>query len=463
MAGEMLFQVIKSEGLAHMSYLVGHKGEAAVIDPRRDCEIYQNIAHHHGMEITHIFETHRNEDYVIGSLDLAHETGAEIYHGKALDFKYGNAVEEGDTFDLGDIKLGILETPGHTFESISITLHDTTYSSESPIGVFTGDALFVGDVGRTDFFPDRAEEVAGLLYDSVFNKLLPLGDHVMLFPAHGAGSVCGGGMADREFSTLGFERQFSPVLQKTNRKEFINHKINEHHYQPSYFRKMEEYNQYGAPPMLELPDPRPMKADLFATAIEEGMTVVDVRSPEAFAGAFIPGSYCIPVGMLSSYAGYFLSYDDRFGLVADNYADVETAMRHMIRMGYDNIHAFLDEGLHEWETSGRIFDSIGTVSGQSLAEKLRNDGHFTLLDVRKIDEYQEQHLPQSCHLFLGELQDHVDEIPRDKPVTTFCGSGIRAMIAASILKRNGFDEVVDNLGSMQACVAAGCPIIGADN
>jgi hydroxyacylglutathione hydrolase len=201
MASGMFIETIRSEGLAHLSYLIGHGGKAAVIDPRRDFRIYIEKALGHGARIDCIFETHRNEDYVIGSPELSELTGAKIYHGTQLDFRYGNPAVEGDSFELGDLTLRVIETPGHTFESLSIVVMDRSTGNE-PIGVFTGDALFIGDVGRTDFFPGGEEEMAGLLYDSIFKKLLPLGDHVILFPAHGAGSVCGESMAEREFSTL---------------------------------------------------------------------------------------------------------------------------------------------------------------------------------------------------------------------------------------------------------------------
>ena len=190
----MFLKKIKSEGIAHLSYIIGSNDQAAVIDPRRDIDIYLEIAQEESVNITHIFETHRNEDYVIGSVPLAQQTDAEIYHGKALDFQYGQTACEGDTFNIGAVKLQILETPGHTFESISIAVFDPAFGDKT-VGVFSGDALFVGDVGRTDFFPDRAEKVAGMLYDSIFDKLLPLGDQTILYPAHGAGSVCGSGMA----------------------------------------------------------------------------------------------------------------------------------------------------------------------------------------------------------------------------------------------------------------------------
>lgn len=232
----MILEKIKTEGLAHLSYFVGDSMECVIIDPRRDCQVYIDIAVKHGMRISRIFETHRNEDFVVGSQELSERTGATIHHGEKLDFSYGETLIEGDSFMVGDLRLLILETPGHTYESISIVVKDSNFG-EDPIAVFTGDTLFVGDVGRTDFFPEQAKEVAGLLYDSLINKLLHLGDQTIIYPAHGAGSVCGGQLASREFSTIGYERRNNPMLQFANQKEFIAHKVGEHHYKPPYFQK----------------------------------------------------------------------------------------------------------------------------------------------------------------------------------------------------------------------------------
>jgi hydroxyacylglutathione hydrolase len=459
MAGTIFLEKIKSEDLAHLSFIVGQAGQAAVIDPRRDCDVYVDIAHRNGARITHIFETHRNEDYVVGSRDLARRTGAKIYHGKNLEFAYGRPVSEGDTFTIGHIELSILETPGHTFESICIVMSDKS-TGDRPIGVFTGDTLFIGSVGRTDFFPDRASEVAGLQYDSIFNKILPLGDQVIVYPAHGAGSVCGSGMADREFSTLGYEKMFNPSLQVAGREEFIQRKLAEEHHQPPYFRKMEEYNQKGnAPPLDRLPTPPPMSPDQFAEAMSGGMTALDLRSPEAFAGAFIPGSLAVPLSMVPAYAGYFLTYDRPIGIIASNDDDIRTAVRYLVRLGYDQVEGFLAGGLHAWETSGRPYDRIPAVHIDELTRRIEEKAKFTLLDVRQATEIKELgKLHGARHIFLGDLPRRVDEISRDVPVTTFCGSGQRAIIAASILKQNGFGTVEDSLGSMAACMEAGCPI-----
>ena len=456
---QMFMEKVKSTGLAHLSYILGHQGQAAVIDPRRDFQIYIDIARKNECRITHIFETHRNEDYIVGSLDLARRTRAGIYHGHAIDFNYGNPIHEGDTFNLGDIELAVLETPGHTFESISLVLRDKSFGNQ-PVGVFTGDLLFIGSVGRTDFFPDLLEEVAGLQYDGIFEKILPLGDQVILYPGHGAGSVCGSGMAEREFSTLGFERENNPDLKIHPRDEFIRYKIGQKPKQPPYFKKMEEYNQQGAPSMQTLPEPDPLSAKQFEKAMDDGMLVVDTRSPEGFAGAFIPGSLAIPLDMIPAYAGYFLAYDRKIGLIVESPNDIDMAVRHLIRLGFDNISGYLSGGMHTWETAGKHYDRIAAVHVDELVRRYETDYDFILLDVREEEEIEQSGMfPGALHIFLGALPDQIDRVPRDKPVTTFCGSGKRAIIASSILKRHGFEIVEDNLGSMAACKEAGCPIV----
>ena len=453
----MFLQKIKSDGLAHLSYVIGSGQQAAVIDPRRDIDIYLDIARKESVNITHIFETHRNEDYVIGSIPLSEKTGANIYHGNALDFQYGNGVQHGDQFEIGTLKLNILETPGHTFESISIAVFDTEFGDKA-VGVFTGDALFIGDVGRTDFFPDQAETVAGLLYDSLFEKILPLGDQAIVYPAHGAGSVCGSGMASREFSTLGYERLYNPVLKKTDKADFIQYKTHEKHNMPPYFKKMEEFNQFG-PARNTLQTYLPaLTPDQFRRQQENGMQIVDTRSPEAIAGTLIPGSIAIPLNMLPAFAGWFLSYDRPIGLVMHAVEDIDTAIRHLYRLGYDNIQGYLVSGLHEWEIKGRKFQSIPAMYAGTLAEKIENGDDFTLLDVRSEEEYQQGHLPNATNIYVGHVPDHIDELDRNKQVVTFCGSGRRAIIAASLLKAAGFDDVHDCLGSMKACSEIGCPV-----
>ena len=245
----MIFERIKSEGTAHNSYLIGSGSDAAIIDPRRDCQIYLDLAQQKGLKIKYIFETHRNEDYVIGSVELNNLTKAEIYHGPGLDWKYGNTLRDGQEFQIGNLRLIAFHTPGHTDESMSYAVADLS-SGEAAVMVFTGDTLFVDSVGRIDLYgPKEAPRLASNLYDSIFHKLLTLGDGVILCPAHGAGSACGLNIGDRDESTLGIERAQNPVLQIKNKDDFIKHKVAEQPESPPYFRQMERYNLEG-PPLL---------------------------------------------------------------------------------------------------------------------------------------------------------------------------------------------------------------------
>lgn len=453
----MFLEMVRSEGLSHLSYVLGDGSEAAVIDPRRDYDVYLNIAEREGVRITRIFETHRNEDYVIGSQALAAFTGADIYHGHAIDFGYGHAVGDGDNFEFGNVRLQVLETPGHTFESISLAVYDKEFG-DAAVGVFTGDALFIGDVGRTDFFPNKAEEVAGLLYDSIHKKLLPLGDQTILYPAHGAGSVCGAGMASREFSTLGYERRFNPRLQ-LNRDEFIRYKVNEHHYYIPYFKRMERLNQEGAGELSALPRPKALTAEQLAEHQKTGGIILDTRDPEAIAGSLIPGSFAIPLHMTPAFAGWYLSYDRDIALVLRRDDEVEQAVRLLVRLGYERISGFLAGGMIAWQTSGRQYTDIPAVHVNTLMERIENHADFTLLDVRSIDEFKQSHLPNAQHIYVGELAGRIAEVSKDRPVTTFCGSGQRAIVAAALLKQHGIEQVEVCLGSMEACRAVGCSVI----
>jgi hydroxyacylglutathione hydrolase len=453
----MFIERVHSPGLAHISYFIGSREKAAVIDPRRDVEIYRELAREHGLRITHIFETHRNEDYVIGSRELAEVTEAQIYHGAKLPFEYGRPVADGDTFDLDGLRFGILETPGHTPESICLTLADLS-ASEEPVGVFTGDVLFVGDVGRTDFIEGGAE----LLYGSLFEKLLPLGDHLIIYPAHGAGSVCGGHLSAREFSTLGYERRHNSSLQYTERQAFIDHKNAEQHYRAPYFTRMEQQNLAGPDLLGGLPDPCACTADEFAAGMEQGMFVIDTRTPEGFGGAHIPGGFAIPLEYLPGFVGWLLPYDTPLGLVVERPQDVDTAVRYLVRIGYDDVDAYLAEGMHDWETGGRHFEGLPQVYIGEIKRRLEAKEDFVLLDVRSRGEFEAAHLRGARHIYVGELPERLAEVPKDKLVTTFCGSGHRAIIAASILRRNGFERVENCLGSMAACRATACPLETGD-
>jgi hydroxyacylglutathione hydrolase len=455
----MLFERIKSEGLAHLSYFIGSGDEAVVIDPRRDCQVYFDLARKEGMKIKYIFETHRNEDYVVGSLELKELTGAQVYHGHGVDFKYGNFVRDGQEFSFGSMKLTALHTPGHTDESMSYTLADPDAGKE-PFMVFTGDALFVGEVGRTDLYgPEEAPRLAANLYDSIFNKILPLGDGVILCPAHGAGSLCGGAISKREYSTLGLERIQNPALQRTDEDEFIKFKLEEKLEFPSYFKRMEEYNLQGPSLLRELPVPEPLPPKEFRAEMEKGSIVVDTRMPHSFGGAHIKGSYGIWLGGLSFFGGWVLPYDKPILLIVEENEQIETAVRYLVRIGHDNIAGSLKGGIAAWYMKALPVDSLDLISVQSLKDKIEKKEKMFLLDVRGDEEWDEGHIEGAKHIYVGHLESNLDKVPWDCPVVVYCDSSRRSNIAASILKKNGYNEVYNVLGSMTAWKNAGYEVV----
>lgn len=449
----MFIKQFYDEGLAHLSYLIGDGDQALVIDPHLDVDDYLDLAHEKKLNITHIFETHRNEDYVIGSQNLAKLTGAQIYHGTGLDFKYGNFVREGETFIINQILIKIIETPGHTPESISLILYDQTSNIDLPVAVFTGDALFVGAVGRTDLWKTRSE-AAGILYESIYHKILPLGDQTLLYPAHGAGSVCGEGLSSRNFSTLGFEKSANAELQNKTKEEFIQLQSEKTFEIPPYFKEMERRNQNGPDILIRLPYVNLLSIDEIN---ENNCLLVDVRSPEAYASVALPGSISLPTAMIAKFAGWFLNYDDEIVLIADNENMLEGAVRNLVRLGFNKFRGWI-AGVHAWETSGKPYWHIPVVHASKIKTRLEEKEDFILLDVRSDKEWNKEHLPRAQHIYLVELIKNLKKIPKDKLITTICSSGQRANIAASILKMHGFNRVEVCFGSLLACKEVGCPI-----
>jgi hydroxyacylglutathione hydrolase len=444
----MLFEKIKTPGLAHLSYLFGSDGKAAVIDPRRDCDIYLDMARANGLEITHTFETHRNEDLVSGAPILSAMSGARVLHGPnaADEVVYAETVREDDCFDIGHLQIRVLETPGHTDDHLCFALFDTAYP-ESAVGVFTGDALFVGDVGRTDFYPDRAEEVAGMLYDSL-QKILCLGDQAILWPAHGAGSVCGSGMAEREFSTLGHERLNNPRLRVEDREAFIRLKINENHYQPPYFRLMERLNLEGGapaprvnrPPTLSLSELRHCDVD----------HVIDIREPMAYAAGHFPGAMSLPVDMLSAFAGWFIAEGESVALVASDESQLASGMKQLVRIALDNICGGY-VGVVPAAAQGDTIQTTPMIGTQEVASRLEQDAdNWTLLDVRDAEERADGAIKGSEHIYVGELNERWRDLDPSHRYTTMCASGMRATVAAGWLASKGFENLDIYLGSMGA-------------
>jgi hydroxyacylglutathione hydrolase len=451
----VLFERFESAGLAHYSYLIGDGTQAAVIDPRRDAEVYVNTATQAGMRISHVLETHRNEDYVIGSREVAAATGATVWlSGEGdLTYGYGEPIYDGDTLTLGRLELKALHTPGHTLGHMSYLLHDP---EGEPWVVFTGDALFAGDVGRTDFYGlDRLDEMTGLLYGSLFHKILTLGDGVIVCPAHGSGSVCGSAIAERTWTTVGLERENNPKLQYTERDAFVEHvgRILEY---PPYFRMMEKLNLEGPPVLGCCATPNPLSAQEFAARTGD-VQVVDTRTELGFGSAHVPGAFFIAEDRLPTFAGWFLSYEKPILLVTES-NDVGESMRHLSRLGFDNVEGFLAGGMRAWHTAGLVSEHIGTITVQDLCRRLDSDAESWILDVRSQAEVERSAIPLAHNIHLPHLPERMVEVPRDHQVYVFCGSDLRAMIGASLMQRAGYSNMTVVLGGLKGWSSITCPL-----
>lgn len=453
----MLLERIVSEGLAHNSYFIGSGTEAAVIDPRRDCDIYCDLAEHNGLSLTRIFETHRNEDYAVGSCELAARTGAEIFHGTRLPFSYGRPARDGDIFRMGDIRITARETPGHTVESLSFILAEV-HTPDLPLMVFTGDLLFSGDTGRTDLGGEgQGRVMAGAMHDSLARAILPLGDSVILCPAHGAGSICGGEIRDLPLTTLGYEKKTNPELSLP-REDFIRKKIAEHHYVPPYFRKMEEGNLNGWSSIHRIPDLRTISPAELEKIRGNDTQIVDIRSPTAFAGGHIPGSISLWRDGLPAFMGWVLDYDRPIVIVDDFNLDLDSVKRHFVRLGYDKLSGVLAGGFPAWFKAGGEIASFPAVPVREAARQIEKATPF-VLDVRDRKNREKRgHITGDYPIYAGEISRHIGEIPKNRQIFVYCDAGFKSSLAASILRMHGFRDVTSILGGFTAWENAGLPI-----
>jgi hydroxyacylglutathione hydrolase len=452
-----MFEIVKSKGIAHKSYFIGSNGKAAVIDPRRDCDIYTEIAEHNNMEIEYIFETHRNEDYTIGSLELKEIVGADIFHGKGVDFDYGNYISQGDKFQIGSLVLEIIETPGHTDESISILVMDRDVSDDVYM-IFTGDSLFAGEIGRCDLYGEvNKRKMAESMYTSIFKKILLLGDNVIVCPAHGSGSICGAEIREQELTTLGYEKKTNPQLKK-DKMGFIEAKINEKLYTPPYFEKMEKNNLEGPPLICKLPYLKPLSMHEVKDCMARDAQVVDVREPTAFAGGHIPNTLNIWKNGLPAYAGWFLNYEEPIIIVDDNNDNIDELRRYLVRLGYDNVYGYLSGGFPVWFKGSGDFETVNTWSVHDLLPNMGKKSLF-LLDVRKENDWIKERIDGSHNIYIGLLKDNLEKVPKDKHVVVSCDTGYKASIGTSILQMNGYSNVTNILGSMMSWKKAGYPVV----
>ncbi len=451
----MLFERIESKGLAHYSYLIGSEGRAVVIDPRRDCSVYVDKALRSGHRITHILETHRNEDYLIGSVALASRTGATICHADAQwDYQYGQPVEDGQTWGLGAFELEAIHSPGHTPGMMSYLLRDR---GGAPWMVFTGDSLFAGDVGRMDLLgEERMEEMAGKMYETLFQKLLPLGDEVIVCPAHGPGSVCGSAIADRAWTTIGLERKHNPKLQFDSEENFVAN-VAQMLDRPPYFHKMEAENLEGATLPEGLPAPQALPPREFILQAEKAV-VLDTRMELGFGAAHVPSAISIWKDGVASFAGWFLPYDRPILLVNER-DDPTQIMRYLVRLGYDDVEGYLGGGMLSWHKAGKISHAIDTITVHNLCDRLDAGEEFHILDVRSDEELESQgEIPTAQHISVVDLPERMDQVPRGGRIYVFCGSGVRSMMAASLLERQGYADLVVVLGGVAGWSSTACPI-----
>ena len=454
----MYFEQFYLGCLAHASYLLGSEGEGVVVDPQRDVEIYIDAAQKNGLKIRYIFETHLHADFVSGHRELSARTGAEIYLSRHAGATFPHVdVDDGYTVRVGNLKIEVLATPGHTPESISLLVTDEE-KGEQPWAVLTGDTLFIGDVGRPDLSPTHTPvQLAGMLHESLQQKLMALPDAVLVYPAHGAGSLCGRNMRAERFSTIGTERLTNYALQIRDRDEFVRQMTSNLPARPDYFLEDAAINRAGAPALSDLPALKPISAQELKTMLDKGAMALDVRPGSEFVAGHVPGSVSIPLsGQFASWAGAVLGLSSRPVLIAANTDQVSEARTRLARIGIEDVAGYLEGGVEGWQKAGLPVKQVKQINVQELAARLAT-GVIGVLDVRREGEFQAGHIDGADWHPLDRFKVALPEISKDSPVAVHCKSGYRSLIAVSVLQRAGYHNVVDVAGGFDAWAAAGLP------
>ncbi|OPX71087.1 MAG: molybdopterin biosynthesis protein MoeB [Methanoregulaceae archaeon PtaB.Bin108] len=433
-------------GIAHSSYIVAGNKACAVIDPSRDIARYTGAAREMGLRITHILETHLHADFVSGHLDLAEVTGATIYAPASGNCIFPHRpLTEGDEITLEDIRFRVIETAGHTPEHISYVASDLA-RGPTPVAIFPGDTLFVGDVGRPDLFPGKAEALAGSLYDNLHTKIMTLPDECEVYPAHGMGSLCGRAMAAKRTSTIGYEKKFNYALRIGNRSDFVKALTTDMPAAPDHFARCSEINRAGPALMRTLPQTSAIDPKTFSERIKGGDAVLlDIRSYPAFSGLHIPGSWHIDLsGNFATQAGWILPPGRDILLVADTWPQAEEAALQLHRVGFDRVPGFLEGGMLVWGVAGLPTGRVPVLS-PAEAGTLIKTGKAVLVDVRSDEEWNSAHADPSVHIPWHDLRNRYTELDSSLHYIVMCRGGQRASISASILKMHGFSQV-SNLG-----------------
>jgi glyoxylase-like metal-dependent hydrolase (beta-lactamase superfamily II)/rhodanese-related sulfurtransferase len=451
--------------LAHASYLIGDEetGTAAVVDPQRDTDQYIAFAAEHVLKIRHVFLTHLHADFVAGHLELRDREGATIYLGAAAKATYPfTPMHDGDVLEFGRVRLKVLETPGHTPESISILVYDLNENKTQPRAVLTGDTLFIGDVGRPDLRAAlgwSATELGGMLFDSLHTKLLALPDQSLVYPAHGAGSLCGKALSKETFSTLGEQRRTNYALQPMSKEAFIQVVTADQPEAPAYFTYDAVLNSEERPTLDQtLARVNPMSLDDLLALQEVGAQILDTRDPSEFAAAHLAGSINIGLGgQYATWAGTVLDRDHPIAIITDPGRENEAATR-LGRIGFDHVVGYLKDGLHSLKSRPELTVGTERVSAPYAAELLSSAEPPLAIDVRTPREREQKQIAGSLGVPLNHLAENLEKIPKHRSLLVYCAGGYRSSIAASLLQRGGFDRVSEIAGGIVGWESANLPV-----
>lgn len=449
--------------LAHASYLIGANGEAAVVDPQRDVEQYITEANANGLKIKYVIETHLHADFVSGHQELAKRTGAEIVFGAKAGVTFAHrAVRQGDEISLGEVLLRIFETPGHTPESISILVIDTAVSDQ-PQKVLTGDTLFIGDVGRPDLVGSQGytpEQMAEMLYDSLHEKLLTLDDRVEVYPAHGAGSLCGRNLASETSSTIGEQKRFNYALKPMPKEQFVEMMTTDLPEVPAYFTHDSEINRQGAPALEAVARPAELPPTEVNQLGQKGYLILDVRTAADFGNGHIPGAVQIGLGgQFAPWAGTLIPMGTPIILVADEIAQVDEAVMRLARVGIESVKGYLSGGMYDWDKAGFATARIAQMPVDELNSRMVEHADLQLIDVRRLAEYRRGHVPAASNEQLAELETNLAQFNPQRATAVICRSGYRSSIASSLLERHGFQHIFNIVGGTSAWENAGYPLL----
>lgn len=456
----MTVEQLYTNCLSEAAYFITSNGEAAVIDPLRDYQIYIEKAEKSGVKIKYVFETHFHADFVSGHIDLAAKTGAQIIYGPnaKTDYKIYEAKDE-EIFTLGNCKIKVIHTPGHTPESSCYLLYN---EDGIPYSVFTGDTLFVGDVGRPDLFGAKIskEELAGMLYDSLNNKIKSLNNDVIVYPAHGPGSSCGKNLGKETFSTIGEQKKFNYALKEMTREEFIKEITSGLSAPPAYFPLNAEINKKGYSSLDEIlsKNLKSLSVADFESEIKKGALVLDTRNPDFFENGFVKGSINIGLnGRFAEWVGTLININQPLLIVAETGKEEESILR-LTRVGYENVKGYLNGGYNSWLLAEKPIDMILTIDNEEFELDYKHEKDIVVVDVRKESEYDSGHIENAENCVLQNFESSIGDLNFTDRLYVYCQGGYRSMIAISILKRKGFNLVKNIKGGYVELIKSGIPI-----